>query len=89
MEFQAALGLEIREARLAKGWTQDDLAAAADTDRAYIGNLETGRRNPALSTLARIAAALGVNVSALTASAEALERASGLELRDEDAPEPK
>jgi XRE family transcriptional regulator, regulator of sulfur utilization len=85
VEFQAALGLAMREARLRRGWTQDDLAAAADTDRAYIGNLETGRRNPSFSTLTRITDALGEPLSGLLERAEALRAAPGeMELRDEN-----
>lgn len=32
----------VREARLRKKWTQDDLAEAMDVSRGYIGQLETG-----------------------------------------------
>ena len=85
MEFQAALGQAVREARAKRGWTQDALAEAVETDRAYIGNLETGRRNPSFSTLVRIADALGVRVSDLTARVDDLRGAS-LELRDDESP---
>lgn len=32
----------IREARIKKGWTQDQLAEAMDVSRGYIGQVETG-----------------------------------------------
>jgi len=84
VEFQAALGRAIRDARVKKGWTQDDLGAAADTDRAYVGNLEIGRRNPSFSTLSRIADALGEKLSDVLADAERYRLTPGdLELRDE------
>lgn len=59
-EVQAQLGKAVRAARKARGWSQEELAAAADVDRTYISGLERGTRNPAISTVERIARALGV-----------------------------
>lgn len=60
-----ALGARIRSARLAKGWSQEDLAGVANLDRSYVGSLERGERNPSLATLLRIARALDVSVASL------------------------
>ena len=59
----------IRELRNLKGWSQTRLAAEAGLDRpATISELETGKKdNPELSTLMKIAAALGVSVRELFA----------------------
>jgi transcriptional regulator with XRE-family HTH domain len=60
-----SLGNRIREARQRRHWTQEDLAAAADLDRAYVGSLERGERNPSLTTLCRVAKALRVTLASL------------------------
>ncbi len=54
------LGQRIQQARRAKGWTQEDLAHHAGLDFSYVNQLENGKRNPSLSTIYKIAAALGV-----------------------------
>lgn len=46
--------------------SQGDICRALDVDRAYISNLESGKRNPTLATIKRIADALGVSVADLT-----------------------
>jgi len=55
----AAFGRRIREARKARGWTQEDLAYEAELDRTYIGGIERGERNIALLSLNKLAVALG------------------------------
>jgi transcriptional regulator with XRE-family HTH domain len=59
-------GVRVREARLAKGLSQEDLAEIAGLHRTYIGTVERGERNPALVNLVRIADALSIDLSALT-----------------------
>lgn len=51
--------------RLQRGWSQAELARQAATSQSYIGRLETGNVDPQLSTVRRIAKALGVPVPAL------------------------
>lgn len=60
-----SLGEQVRLARLAKRWTQEDLAHEAGLDRSFVGSLERGERNPSLDTLCRIAKALGVKLASL------------------------
>jgi transcriptional regulator with XRE-family HTH domain len=50
--------------------SQEELAAAARLDRTYISGLERGVRNPALSTIERIASALQAPVWRLVQEAE-------------------
>jgi len=50
---------------LKKNMSQGDLATALSVDRAYISNIENGRMNPTLSTLEKIAGALGISSSEL------------------------
>ncbi len=59
------LGQNLRKLRLKKKMSQVDLATALSVDRAYISNIENGRMNPTLSTLEKIAGALGVSTSEL------------------------
>ena len=54
------LGENIRRIRLEKGMTQGDLCRALDLDRAYMSNVESGKKNPTLATIERLAGALGV-----------------------------
>lgn len=55
----------IRELRVRKGWSQEELAAKCDLHRTYVGAIERGERNVTLRTLARIADALGCDITDL------------------------
>jgi transcriptional regulator with XRE-family HTH domain len=55
----------LRQLRRLKGWTQTQLAEAAGVTRVTIQKLEAGVREPRPSTMARIAAALGVQIRAV------------------------
>ena len=59
------LGENLRKLRLKKNLSQGDLATALSVGRAYISNIENGRMNPTLSTLEKIAEALGISSSEL------------------------
>lgn len=59
------LGENIRRIRLAKDMTQGDLCRKLEIDRAYMSNVESGKKNPTLSTIERIAKALGVSIEKL------------------------
>ena len=52
----------LRQLRRLKGWTQAQLAEAAGVTRVTIQKLESGVREPRVSTMARIAEALGVPI---------------------------
>jgi transcriptional regulator with XRE-family HTH domain len=45
--------------------TQERLAAMSDVDRTHMGLIEQGRRRPTLSTLYKLAGALGVSLEQL------------------------
>jgi DNA-binding XRE family transcriptional regulator len=59
------LGENIKKIRLAKGMTQGDLCRRLEVDRAYMSNIESGKKNPTLSTIENIAKALNVSVDEL------------------------
>ena len=57
------VGDQIRQLRLKRGLTQDQLAAKARLSRIYIAKLEGGDRiSPSFPALARIARALGATL---------------------------
>ncbi|MEA5567227.1 MULTISPECIES: helix-turn-helix transcriptional regulator [unclassified Anabaena] len=58
-------GLKIRELRLLKGLSQEDLADLAGLHRTYIGGIERGERNVAFINIVRLAKALDVSLSNL------------------------
>lgn len=59
------LGQNIKRIRLAKGMTQGDLCRKLDLDRAYMSNIESGKKNPTLATITNLAKALGVSLDEL------------------------
>lgn len=61
-----ALGENIRERRLEKNMSQEDLAGIVGVTRMAICNYEEGKRIPALYDALRIAKALGTTVEKLT-----------------------
>ena len=59
------LGENIRRIREEKGMTQIELCRKLKVDRAYMSNVENGKKNPTLSTIEKIAKALGVSLEEL------------------------
>jgi transcriptional regulator with XRE-family HTH domain len=57
------LGRQILDLRLARGWTQKDLAQKAGTKQANISRLENGLLNPSLDMLQKVAEALGAELA--------------------------
>jgi transcriptional regulator with XRE-family HTH domain len=55
-----AFAAVLREARLRKGLSQEQLAGAAGVDRTYVGMLEGGKRQPTLSVLCALSEPLGL-----------------------------
>ncbi len=64
-EVVRRFGKNMKRLREAKGMSQGDIYRATKIERAYISNLESGKQNPTLETIAKIAKALGVEVSEL------------------------
>ena len=58
-------GARIRAARLERGWTQDDLAAAVGVSRSAVAQWETDRAGQIRANLARIADVLHIPVEHL------------------------
>lgn len=60
-----AFGHRLRDARLARGLTQEGLAHLSGLDRTYVSSCEAGRRNATIRTICRLAEALGVDPAVL------------------------
>ena len=54
-------GNNMKRIRTKKKMSQGDIARALEVDRGYISNIENGKKNPTLATVAKIANALGVS----------------------------
>lgn len=63
------LGASIRDARAQRNLTQEQLAERASLSKNYIGNIERGEYDVTVSTLHRVAAALGVTAGDLLKAA--------------------
>ena len=59
------LGENIKRIRAVRGMSQGDLCRALALDRAYMSNVESGKKNPTLSTITNIAKALNVSAGEL------------------------
>jgi len=59
------IGKNVKKIREKKGLTQEKLAFEANLNRAYIGYIERGERNPSTDTLAKLAKALKVSLKDL------------------------
>ncbi|OLP03643.1 XRE family transcriptional regulator [Mycolicibacterium porcinum] len=64
-KLAAAIGARVKQERTARGWTLDQLAAAASVSRRMVISVEHGEVNPSVGTLLRLSDALGVGLPAL------------------------
>lgn len=64
-QLKKKIGQRIVELRAQKGWSQSDLARAAEKDRQAIEKLENGKVNPTLYSLLGVAKALDISLKKL------------------------
>lgn len=64
-------GAAVRHLRETRGWSQEHLAALADLNRSYLGEIERGVATPSIASAAKLAHAFGWPLSQLVAQAEA------------------
>ncbi|MBI4936674.1 MAG: helix-turn-helix transcriptional regulator [Nitrosomonadales bacterium] len=55
----------VAQLRLQKGWSQAELAKRAETSQPYIARLELGNVDPQISTVKKLAKALGVSLETM------------------------
>ena len=72
MDLAIAFGKVIREMRLNAGLTQEQLGLEAGLRRTFVSLLELGQQQPSLTTLFKIATALGVTPSEILRRTELL-----------------
>ena len=63
------LAQQLKERRLARGWTLEQLADQSGVSRAMISKIERGEASPTAVVLARLAAGFGVTLASLFSSA--------------------
>jgi len=70
MEPGIAFGRALRRLRKVAGLTQEQLALEADVRRTFVSLMELGRNQPTITTIFKLAAALGCLPSQLVKAAE-------------------
>ncbi len=60
-----AVARNVREARLERGWTLDQLATRSGVSKGMVVQIEQARTNPSIGTLSKLGEALGVSLSDL------------------------
>ena len=63
MSIQSRVSRNIQRIRRQKDLSQEEVAHRADIHQTYLSGVETGKRNPSILVVERIAKALGVDVS--------------------------
>ena len=65
MDAGELLGKNVRRLRAAKGWSQEEAAAASAIHPTYWSQIETAKRNITLRVVGKVATGLGVTVAEL------------------------
>jgi transcriptional regulator with XRE-family HTH domain len=73
-QISTIFGQVLREQRIARELSQEELALAADVDRTFVSQMERGIRQPTITTLMKLAGALGIQPSTLVVRMEKLLR---------------
>ena len=73
-QISTVFGQVLREQRISKELSQEELALAADVDRTFVSQMERGIRQPTITTLMKLAGALGIQPSTLIVRMEKLLR---------------
>lgn len=68
--LEAIIGRHIKEIRLKKGLSQDELSIETGLDRSYISMIERGKRNPTLIVIFRLCEVLDIEPHSLIKNIE-------------------
>ena len=68
----AAFGQVLRQMRQAAGWSQEQLGLEAGIQRNFVSLIETGQNQPTITTIFKLARALGVKPSKMLVIVEKL-----------------
>lgn len=80
-DLAALVGSALRQARVARGWTLEDVGARAGLSAAFLSRLERGKVSSSLSSLIRLSGALDVSLESLLASDRRGQARSGYLVR--------
>jgi len=69
-DFELPFGAALRRMRLGAGLSQEQLGLEAEVQRNFISLIELGHNQPTITTVAKLARALGLKASELIAEAE-------------------
>lgn len=72
-ESELQFGAALRRLRLAAGMSQERLGLEAGIQRNFVSLIETGQNQPTITTIVKLARALGMRASELVAEAERQE----------------
>lgn len=72
MEPSEAFGKALRQRRESAGLSQEQLALSADLQRVFVSWLESGKKQPTLLTMIKLATALGCRAADLVSDTESL-----------------
>ena len=67
MDIREVLAINVRRLRLARGWSQEELAARASIDRTYVSSIERRRYAASVDKLQELARSLEVSEAELLA----------------------
>ena len=59
------LGQNLKRIRIEKGISQGDIVRKLGMPKSFVSNIENGKTNPTLATIAKLAKALGVKIEEL------------------------
>ena len=65
MNESEKLGKNLKRIRTAKGISQGEISRILEVDKSFVSNIENGKTNPTLATIAKIAKAIRVSVGEL------------------------
>ena len=65
MNESAKLGKNLKRIRTAKGVSQGEIGRILGVDKGFVSNIENGKTNPTLATIAKLARAVGVSIEEL------------------------
>ena len=59
-DYRSSIGKKVRQERLKRGWTQEELAEKLDLHPSFIGQIERGIKTASLDTLKKFSQVFGV-----------------------------
>ena len=65
MKDEEVFGILLKDVRKSKSISQEKLAEKTGLDRTFISLIETGKRNPTLTSICKLSQGLGIKVSEL------------------------